>query len=382
MRLLFTTWAWRSHLYAMTPLAWACRAAGHEVLVASQPALAGEIVRTGLPAVAVGHDVDAVALVREYLLPVGGAAEPTRRARGAGPRVLAMLLAHAESMAGDLTELARRWKADLVVFEPTTLAGPIAAGAAGVPAVRHLYGVDLLSRAASLLPGLLAPLAGKHDAGEIDPLGAVTIDPVPAALRMPSDRPSLPMRYLPYNGPGAVTAPPEGSASAPRVCVTWGHTIAKVAPDRFPVASVVTALARTGVEVIVAISAEQRPLLGEVPPGVRVVLDRPLHNLLPHCDLVVAHGGAGSILTTLSHGLPQLLVPQLPDHAGHAGRVLAAGAGEVLMIDEATPERLCAETARLLGEGGARAAAERVRAEMLSSPAPAELVGELAALAR
>uniref|UniRef100_J1RV42 Protein IroB n=1 Tax=Streptomyces auratus AGR0001 TaxID=1160718 RepID=J1RV42_9ACTN len=53
MRLLFTTWAWPSHLYALVTQAWACRAAGHEVLVASQPALAAEIGRCGLPAAVV-----------------------------------------------------------------------------------------------------------------------------------------------------------------------------------------------------------------------------------------------------------------------------------------------------------------------------------------
>ena len=69
MRVLFTTWAWPSHLYALVQLAWACRSAGHEVLVASQPELLDEIIRTGLPGVAVGADVDAVELVRGYVLP-------------------------------------------------------------------------------------------------------------------------------------------------------------------------------------------------------------------------------------------------------------------------------------------------------------------------
>jgi len=43
MRVLFTSWAWPTHLYAMVPLARACRAAGHDVVVASPPALADTI---------------------------------------------------------------------------------------------------------------------------------------------------------------------------------------------------------------------------------------------------------------------------------------------------------------------------------------------------
>ncbi len=36
MRVLFTTYAEKTHFLAMAPLAWALRTAGHEVVVASQ----------------------------------------------------------------------------------------------------------------------------------------------------------------------------------------------------------------------------------------------------------------------------------------------------------------------------------------------------------
>src|SRR5262249_30229195 len=58
MKALFPTWAWPSHFFPMVPLAWALRAAGHEVRVASGPELAGTIRASGLPAVSVGTPVD------------------------------------------------------------------------------------------------------------------------------------------------------------------------------------------------------------------------------------------------------------------------------------------------------------------------------------
>jgi len=58
MKVLFTTWAWPSHFFPLVPLAWALRAAGHEVRVASGPELAGTIRASGLPAVSVGTPVD------------------------------------------------------------------------------------------------------------------------------------------------------------------------------------------------------------------------------------------------------------------------------------------------------------------------------------
>ncbi|HKT05143.1 MAG TPA: glycosyl transferase family 28, partial [Rugosimonospora sp.] len=54
MRILFTAVGARPHLYPIVPLAWACRAAGHEVRLVSTPALAGDLVHTGLPAVTLG----------------------------------------------------------------------------------------------------------------------------------------------------------------------------------------------------------------------------------------------------------------------------------------------------------------------------------------
>ncbi|MBP2327264.1 UDP:flavonoid glycosyltransferase YjiC (YdhE family) [Kibdelosporangium banguiense] len=369
MRVLFTTWAWRSHLYALVPLAWACRAAGHDVLVASQRGLVDEIVATGLPAVAVGQDVDAAGMVRGYLLPRSG--PPAK-----GPRALQMLLAHAESMTSGLIDVAKQWRADVIVFEPTALAGPIAAAAVGIPAVRQTYGPDLLSRAKAVLPDALAPLAEKYRAGAFDPFGVVTIDPTPAPLRLPADYPRFSMRYIPFNGPGAV--PAQLPKTRTRVCVTWGHTIASVDPTRFLLPSVVAAISELGVEVIAAVSADQRQLLGPVPPDVHMLVDAPLHHLLPGCDLVIAHGGAGSTLTTLHHGIPLLLVPQLPDHIGHSAQVLASGAGEVLTVDELSPDRLRSEVVRLSDcDGPHRAAAVRIQQEMQASPPPAALVPEL-----
>ncbi|MDH2390852.1 glycosyltransferase [Streptomyces sp. HNM0663] len=386
MRVLFTTWAWPSHLYAMVPLAWAFRAAGHDVLVASQPELAGLTASTGLPGVSVGADVDAVGLVRGYVLPSeNGPADGAGRTprSGKGPRAMQMFYAHADSMTDDLARLARDWRADAVVFEPTALAGPVAAAAAGVPAVRLLYGTDLMARARALLPQVLAPLAERNGVDAFDPFGALTVDPCPDDFQVPVDHPRLAMRYVPFNGPGGPPHPPLGppGSGVQRVVVTWGHTMARLSPERFLAGQVARAIARPGLEVVLAVAKGQRALLGELPGEsaglVKVVEDTPLHLLVDDASLVVAHGGAGTVLTSLRAGVPLLLVPQLPDHLGHSGRVVATGAGEVLTRDEATDERLRAETEKLLTGDVCRAAAVKLREQMLSLPAPAGLVAEI-----
>jgi UDP:flavonoid glycosyltransferase YjiC (YdhE family) len=292
-----------------------------------------------------------------------------------------MFMAHAESMVDGLVDLAREWRPDVVVFEPTALAGPVAAAAVKVPAVRQLYGTDLMLRARAVLPDALAELADRHNTGEFDPFGVCTVDPTPTTFQVPTDYRRLPMRYVPFNGPGPRPAPLP-AADRPRVCVTWGHTIAKLDPKRFLVPQVIEAVHELDVELVVAVSQRQRPLLGEVPDGVRVVLDVPVDHLLGDCDLVIGHGGAGTVLTALYHGLPLLVIPQLPDHLGHSGRVLATGAGEVLARDEMTPDRLRAEVIRLLADGPHREAAAKLRQEMRQQPAPSEIVADLESVAR
>lgn len=384
MRVLFTTWAWPSHLYAVVPLAWSLRAAGHQVLVASQPGLLGEIAGAGLPGVAVGADVDAVTLVRGYVLPSAGDAGGRAPRAGKGPRVMRMFVAHAESMVDDLVAVARSWRADAVVYQQTALAGPIAAAAAGVPAIRHLSGTDLMLRARPLLGDLLAPLAGRHGVTGFDPFGLATVDPTPTSLQVPVGYRRIPMRHLAYTGSGHAEAPrPAPGRGAGRVCVTWGHTMAKLDPGRFLASNVLDALAgEADLEVVAAVSSDQRPLLGSGYPNAEVLVDASLDDVLAnYCDLVIAHGGAGTVLTAVRHSVPMLLVPQLPDHTGHAVRVLASGAGAVLTRDQATKERIVKETRRLLApDDAARHAVRSLAEEMRRTPAPAEVAERLVAL--
>ena len=54
MRVLFVTFPWKTHFFLSVPLAWALQTAGHEVRVASEPALTDTITGAGLTAVEVG----------------------------------------------------------------------------------------------------------------------------------------------------------------------------------------------------------------------------------------------------------------------------------------------------------------------------------------
>jgi len=379
MRIVFTCWAWPTHLHAMVPLAWACRIAGHDVLVASQPGLIDAISRTGLPAAPVGRDVDAVATFRDIAAAPPPAA--ARRPGGGGPRVLGLLTTLAETMVDDLVDVARDWRADLIVHDPTAFAAPVAAAVLDIPAVRHLYGTDLMSVVGRFLPGALAPLSDKLGLDAVDPFGVATVDPCPTGLQVDTDVRRLPMRYVPHNGPGLPPPRLTGPSGRPRVCVTWGTTLSRLDPGLFLAGPVARALGDLDVDTVVAITPGQRDLLGALPPQAQVVESAPLDLLLPACDVVIAHGGAATILTALAHGLPQLLIPRLPDHVRHAAQVAEAGAGLVLAAPEADPAAIGARLTELLADPAHRVAAERLRIEMNGQPSPARIVGELERLA-
>src|SRR4051812_46742316 len=143
MRMLFTTWAWPSHYLPMVPLAWAARAAGHEVRIASQPALADTIARSGLTGTLVGRDLDITERFRRdvfALIDRDWKAVTPADIQLMGERATAMFTDLAEAMVDDLVAFAQAWRPDVVVADPLTYAGPIAAAVLGVPAVRHLFG--------------------------------------------------------------------------------------------------------------------------------------------------------------------------------------------------------------------------------------------------
>src|SRR5262245_47355088 len=75
MRVLFTTFAWPSHYFPMVPLAWALRAAGHDVRMTSQPELLPTMRDSGLLATAVGRDLDVANPRRESPAPDPAPAE-------------------------------------------------------------------------------------------------------------------------------------------------------------------------------------------------------------------------------------------------------------------------------------------------------------------
>jgi UDP:flavonoid glycosyltransferase YjiC (YdhE family) len=100
---------------------------------------------------------------------------------------------------------------------------------------------------------------------------------------------------------------------------------------------------------------------------VRVVRAAPHREVFPRADVVVTHGGHGTIIKALTLGKPVLCLPAIRDQKDNAVRMTERGAGLALKTS-ASPDRIAAAVRRLLDEPQfATAAAElgaRIRAEI------------------
>ncbi|HKT05144.1 MAG TPA: nucleotide disphospho-sugar-binding domain-containing protein [Rugosimonospora sp.] len=321
MRVLFTAGSGGPRLYPMVPLAWACRAAGHEVRLATTPP-------------------------------------------------------YPQTMVDDLIGYAARWPADLLVYDAVADAGAVAATVLGIPGVRYLCGVSAFTRIGPL-PEYRA-LFARFGAEPEPPVSY--LDSTPPGMRLVELEPRIDLRYVPYHDAGrepaelhALRAPRD----RPRACVTWGR-------DE-PCRAAVCRLAESGVDVLMTTTVGQLRALGDLPAGVRGLPGVPLPLLLPYCDVLVQPGGEGATLTGAALGVPQVAVTRTPEHELTAGQLAATGAGVHLRYHELRRDdrgsAICAAVHRVLVDPSYQDSADRLRKEIEAQPSPADVVPGLAALA-
>ncbi|MBZ2409382.1 activator-dependent family glycosyltransferase [Streptomyces sp. L06] len=418
MRVLFTTTPEKSLFQQMVPLAWALRTAGHEVRIASQPSFAETITRSGLTAVPVGNERSGRRLAglhperteaeRDGLpSPYHAAERPLEQCdyddlRAGYEQVVAQW--HKTDnfpITADLVAFARAWRPDLVIWEPLTYAGAIAATATGAAHARLLWSIDVLGLArerflalkerqpadkrsdplAEWLGGYARKYGGEYT--EAMAMGHFSIDQFPASLRMTAaGHEYVPMRYVPYGGPVSVPRWLWEAPAAPRVALTLGiaatNSFAGYIAD---VSDILDSLADLDIEVVATIAESEQAKLRAVPDNVRVVSYVPLHVLLPTCSAVINHAGPGTFLTTALNPVPQVAVPYDFDEPELARRAEAQGSVLAIRADRATGAKVRADLLRVLNEPRFTEAATALRDEFLALPSPNALVPRLEQLA-
>ncbi|WP_067825851.1 nucleotide disphospho-sugar-binding domain-containing protein [Actinomadura kijaniata] len=392
MRILFTPLPYPTHLFQQCPLIWAARVEGHDVRVASQPILTPTTVGLGLPAVEVGGGYDflnAVATLRTGNRFQPGdleALSPEERDRLRDERFVPVIELAAR-MAPDLLAFAGRWRPDLIVTDPIVLAAPLVAAALDIPIVRKIWGPDILSghplqgqpfdgTERDTWPAGLVELFDRHGVEVRNDYVRHTVDPWPSSLKQIGAPGRLPERFIPYNGAGAVPEwvlePPE----RPRVCVTCGTTNSVFGSDPDLLPRTVGALAPLDVEVVVAVNGTDRAKVGPLPGNARIAESLPLNLLLPSCAAIVNQGGAGSVLTAASLGIPQVLIPETGE-TPMISHTYADGGAAVVLAPTAGADAIASAVTAAATDEAMREAARRMRAEIAAMPAPAEVVRTL-----
>lgn len=421
MRILFTSSAIPTHLLMFAPLVWACRAAGHEVRVASMPALTPTTVAAGLPAVEVSEDYDILADIvqarggqrvetsvsqwsRSGLARPGSKSDTAVAEWRAGVQrkirnqMFNPWVRPAEVMVPGLLRFAERWRPHLMVTDPLVFAASVVSATLGIPLVRFIWGPDMMRQIGYPLQG---QPAGPEEAREqwpaelvelFDRFGvearndhaATTLDPWPGSLQLPGTPGRVPMRFVPYNGAAVVPDWVVERPSRPRVCVTWGTSNSALGGEQaYVLPRVVKALAPLDIEVVLAVSAADRANLGEIPENVRIAERLPLHLVMPTCDAIVNQAGASSLLTAASYGVPQVLVPQTADTPFTAANFSASGAAVVLDVTEADTDTdtIGSAVTTALTDEAIRTAALKIRDEITLAPSLTAVVDTLPSMA-
>ncbi len=374
--MLFTFAGGNGHLEPLVPLARAAEAAGHTVAFVGRPWMLPKVEALGFLAFATGSDVG----LTPKRLPL--AAIDMERELRAVSNGFARRIARERAMG--LLPLCAAWQPDILVCEELDFGAMIVAERIGLP-----HATVLVIAAGSLVrPELVAaPLNELRAEHGLPPDPALTLlgrhlvlSPFPPSYREPAF--PLPATAHTFRPRALDPAGAAGRAwvahlpDAPSVYFTLGTVFNMESGDLFQ--RVLAGLRELPINLIVTVGRDIDPAeLGLQPPNVQIERYIPQGALLPYCDLVVAHGGSGSVMGALAHGLPLVLLPLGADQPLNAVRCEALGVAQVLDALVATPQAVRAAVTQVLQEPGYRQAAKGLQSEIAALPGPEHAVGLL-----
>jgi UDP:flavonoid glycosyltransferase YjiC (YdhE family) len=353
VRVLFTFAGGAGHLNPLLPIAAAARARGHAVALSGKPSVVAHAAQAGYTVFGTGAENNAARTER-------GPLEPVDREREDRVLVESFAGTIARRRVAELLDVAADWRPDAFVCDETDFGGTLAAEQLGLPHATMLVNASGSFVRAELLAGTFdVSLLARH----------LVLNPFPPGFRDPR----FPLATT-ARGVRLHEACPRGPARArPRVYFSLGTIFDLESGDLLE--RVLAALGTLPVDVLATIGRRLEPAaLGPVPANVRLEQYVPQDEILARSDLVVSHGGSGSLLGALSYGLPVVVLPLGADQPGNADRCAATGSGRVLDAVTATSEEIAAAVSDVLANPSYREAADRLRMELEAFLSPDEVV--------
>ena len=376
MKLLFSTRPAYGHMYPLMPLAEAARAAGHEVVFATCDDFVAKLERLGYRTESVGISIDAG---RDQFLAAGGtlAGDDGRTNLEAAGELFVSIVGR--RTAAELLPVLERERPDAVIYEQYEFGAPVAAGVAGIEAICHSISPQLPLPIRELIGGpRVQQLWAEHGVTEAPfdvTTGNTYLDIFPTAMQDPSfaaDPARVPMQPIPWAEPGLDVPAWVTLAERPVIYLTLGTV---VATDEV-LQPAIDGLASLDADVLVTLGSAPGSDLGRVPANVHVETFVDQSRLMPYVDLVVHHGGSGTILAALVNGVPQVLTPKGADQFLNGDLIAKAGLADVLLPGEATADAIATAAKRALTEPN-RSAIDSTRDEIAALPTPTDVMARI-----
>lgn len=376
VRVLFSSLASYGHTYPMVPLARAALAQGHEVVFTTGAQFLPALRELGLGTAAVGMSIP------EGYAAAGAGERRPEPGSEAWKKLMTQVFAGElpRRFAVDLQPVLAATEPDLVVHEAGNHGAGIAAARAGIPGVCHGFGLvapDDFGDFGPTLRAVAAEFGVELPAGELRALGNPFLDVAPKSLQeseLAVQR--IPLRPVPFAEPGEL--PPLGG-TRPLIYLTLGTAFG----DAEVLGRAIGGLAELDADVLVAAGPTVEPAaLGELPANVSVHSWLPQAELLGRVDLIVHHGGSGTMLAAAAAGLPQLLLPRGADQFRNAAAVAELGAGTELLGADVTTANVQDAAKALLGGAQHRRVARELAAEIAAMPSPESVAERLPEFAR
>jgi UDP:flavonoid glycosyltransferase YjiC (YdhE family) len=396
MRILLTTRGSAGHVLPLAPFGHAARRAGHEVLVVAQRQHEGNVARTGLPHAPV-DDPDE----REWRARLGELTAMT--IDEANTAMVAEFFARVDTTAAlpGLRGVVESWRPHVIVRETWEYASTLVADVYDIPVVRVALGLAHLDAWSN---DLVAPTLDvlRADVGLPADPGAERLNNTPLLTMMPSeldtvDVPATVRRFRDADPVLTVrdSAPlPQwwpGNAD-PLVYFSLGSVAGQPHMPYFPALyrMAIDELSALPIRLLVTVGDRPDPdALGPIPDNVHVARWVPQEAVLPHAAAAILHGGYGSTLGALAHGVPTVVIPLFSiDQWANAEAVHRVGAGVALAGDgEGRPvldlpggetiEALAPAVCHLLADPAPRRRAREISASMAALPTVDDAVEDL-----
>jgi UDP:flavonoid glycosyltransferase YjiC (YdhE family) len=372
------------HLDPLLPFLAAAHRRGDETLIVGPPALRHMVQRAGHAFRAGREPPEAeVAPIRERL-PVA----PAREASQLGNRDLFGRMA-TTAMLPDMRRACADWSPHFVLREPCEYSSAVVAHQIGIPNAQ--VAISLAEAEAGSIAAA-APALQDHRRGLVQEIQrSPYLTRFPASLD-PSSFPQTVRYRTPGTGDHATLQDWWGGSDAPLVYASFGTVLGHMSIAAGIYRMALAAAAQLDVRVLLTVGNRfDRTDLEPVAANVHVEPWVEQAHVLAEADLVVCHGGSGTVFGALAAGVPLVVTPLFADQFVNGRRVADCGAGLVIepeggdddgtrrVLGDRDVPRIAHAIDAVLGAASYRRNAHRIALEMAAAPSVDEVLDALMA---